>query len=124
MSRFIKLQIEFGGDVNELMVPYENDLPIVDDLRRAIDDNYSIPIQTQRLFFKGQALQESPSNTLHSFGILTSNKIRVVGRRAFKKDELTKVQDDQKEVLNTPIEPPKIDEKSVCECKCHCKCAQ
>jgi hypothetical protein len=80
--KFMKLQVEFGGDINEVMVPYTGE-PLVADLMVAIEQQLSILAETQRLMFKGQNLHEFREYPLSSFGIYNSNKIRCVGRKAF-----------------------------------------
>jgi hypothetical protein len=64
------------------MVPYVGE-PLIADLMIAIEQQLSIPAETQRLFFKGQNLHEFRAESLSNFGINNSNKIRCVGRKAF-----------------------------------------
>ncbi len=64
------------------MVPF-NQEPIVADLIVAIEQQLSIPAETQRLIFKGQNIHEHRETSLRCFGICNSNKIRCVGRKAF-----------------------------------------
>jgi hypothetical protein len=64
------------------MIPFSGD-PTVADLMFAIQQQLSIPIDTQRLMFKGQNLHETRDALLKDFGICNSNKIRCVGRKAF-----------------------------------------
>lgn len=64
------------------MIPFNGD-PLVSDLMAAIEQQLSIPADTQRLMFKGQNLHENRSASLKEFGICNSNKIRCVGRKAF-----------------------------------------
>ena len=64
------------------MVPYNGE-PIVADLMVAIEQQLSIPVETQRLMFRGQNLHDFREWPLRNFGICNSNKIRCVGRKAF-----------------------------------------
>ena len=64
------------------MIPFIGD-PSVADLMEAIEQQLSIPTDTQRLMFKGQSLHENRTASLGQFGICSSNKIRCVGRKAF-----------------------------------------
>ena len=64
------------------MIPYNGE-PLVADLMIAIEQQLSILAETQRLIFKGQNLHEFRDQSLSSFGIYNSNKIRCVGRKAF-----------------------------------------
>jgi hypothetical protein len=64
------------------MVPFAGE-PIVADLIVAIEQQLSIPAETQRLIFKGQDIHNYRESSLRSFGICNSNKIRCVGRKAF-----------------------------------------
>ncbi|CAF0958705.1 unnamed protein product [Brachionus calyciflorus] len=84
--QYMKLQIEFGGDINEIMIPFVGD-PLVADLMVAIEQQLSVPADTQRLVFKGQNIHEFHDQPLRMFGICNSNKIRLVGRKAFIKPQ-------------------------------------
>lgn len=64
------------------MIPYIGE-PLVADLMVAIEQQLSIPAETQRLVFKGQSLHDYRDQPLRVFGVCNSNKIRCVGRKAF-----------------------------------------
>ena len=64
------------------MVPFKGE-PLVADLMVAIEQQLSIPAETQRLIFKGQNIHEFRDQPLKNFGVTASVKIRCVGRKAF-----------------------------------------
>ena len=99
--QFLKLQIHFGGDIHEvnalatfvfiyllinflifvqIIVPSNED-PLVRDFQAEIERQFFVPVQVQRLVFKGQSLHEKPNFSLRAFGITNSSLIRLVGRK-------------------------------------------
>lgn len=103
--QYIKLQVAFGGDIHEVreqnffpgtfiyqcliiehkvLVLYQGE-PIVADLMVAIEQNLSVPAETQRIMFKGQSLHEFRDAPLRNFGICNESKLTLVGRKVFIK---------------------------------------
>jgi hypothetical protein len=64
------------------MVVYRGE-PIVADLMVAIEQQLSVPAETQRLMFKGQSLHEFREEPLRNFGVCNESKITCAGRRAY-----------------------------------------
>ena len=78
---FLKLQVQYGGDVSEMIFPTNSSDPTVEELQQHIEKHFSIPIHAQRVMFKGQSLNERPEGKLRQFGITNASVIRVVGRK-------------------------------------------
>ncbi|CAF1521031.1 unnamed protein product [Rotaria magnacalcarata] len=78
---FLKLQIQYGGDVNELILSTNSSDPTVQELQQHIEKQLNIPTEVQRIMFKGQNLHEKPEGKLRRYGITNASLIRVVGRK-------------------------------------------
>ena len=78
---FLKLQVQHGGDVYEMILPTQSSDPSVDELRKYLEEQLSIPADAQRIMFKGQSLHEKPQSKLRRYGITNASLIRVVGRK-------------------------------------------
>jgi hypothetical protein len=76
---FLKLQIQYGGDIVDLILPTNSTDPTVEELQRHIKKQLNIPIDVQRIMFKGQSLHEKPEGKLRRYGIKNTSLIRVVG---------------------------------------------
>jgi hypothetical protein len=78
---FLKLQIQYGGDINEMVLPTNSTDPTVEELQQCLEKQLNIPIHAQRIMFKGQGLHERPQGKLRQYGITNASLIRVVGRK-------------------------------------------
>ncbi|CAF3293608.1 unnamed protein product [Rotaria socialis] len=78
---FLKLQIQYGGDVSELILSTNSSDPTVQELQQHIEKQLNIPAEVQRIMFKGQNLHEKPEGKLRRYGITNASLIRVVGRK-------------------------------------------
>ncbi|CAF3248614.1 unnamed protein product [Rotaria sp. Silwood2] len=78
---FLKLQIQYGGDVYEMILPTNSSDPIVEELQQHIEKQFNIPTHVQRIMFKGQNLHEQPTGALRRYGITNASLIRLVGRK-------------------------------------------
>ncbi len=78
---FLKLQVQHGGDIYEMILPTKTNDPTVEELRQHIEQQLSIPTDDQRIMFKGQNLHEKPHGKLRRYGITNASLIRVVGRK-------------------------------------------
>lgn len=79
----IKLQLHFGGDVNEITVSaYGGAEPTVNDLMNVIERDFRVPRVLQNLVFHGQELHMYTNEPLSRFGIKNGGAIRLVGRMA------------------------------------------
>ena len=78
---FLKLQVQHGGDVNEMILVTKTNDPTVEELQKHIENQLSIPVDAQRIMFKGQNLHEKRESKLRRFGLTNSCLIRVVGRK-------------------------------------------
>jgi hypothetical protein len=78
---FLKLQVQYGGDVNEIILPTNSSDPTVEELQQHIEKQLNIPINAQRIMFRGQNLHGTPEGKLRRYGITNASLIRVVGRK-------------------------------------------
>ncbi|CAF5068713.1 unnamed protein product [Rotaria sp. Silwood1] len=78
---FLKLQVQHGGDIYEMVLPTTSNDPCVEELQQHIEKQLNIPTHVQRIMFKGQNLHETPQGKLRRYGITNASLIRVVGRK-------------------------------------------
>ena len=76
---FLKLQIQYGGDIHEMIFSTNSSDPTVKELQQHIEKQLNIPIHAQRIMFKGQSLHEKPEGKLRRFGLTNASLIRVIG---------------------------------------------
>lgn len=77
----VKLQLHFGGDIQEISVPaYNGAEPTVADLMTVIEREYRVPRALQNIVFHGQDLHSRGNEPLSRFGIKNGAPIRLVGR--------------------------------------------
>lgn len=55
--------------------------PTVEELQKYLEQQLSIPIDSQRIMFKGQNLHEKRDGKLRRYGLTNASLIRVVGRK-------------------------------------------
>jgi hypothetical protein len=78
---FLKLQVQHGGDINDFILPTNSSDPTVEELQQHLEKHFNIPVQAQRVMFRGQNLHEKPEGKLRRYGITNASLIRVVGRK-------------------------------------------
>ena len=78
---FLKLQVQYGGDISEFILPTNSSDPTVEELQQHLEKQLNIPTHVQRIMFKGQNLHEKPEGKLRRYGITNASLIRVVGRK-------------------------------------------
>lgn len=78
---FLKLQVQHGGDIHEMVLPTNSNDPSVEELQLHIQRQLNIPIDDQHVMFKGQNLHEKRQEKLRRYGITNTSLIRVVGRK-------------------------------------------
>lgn len=78
---FLKLQVQFGGDVSEIIFPTNSSDPTVEELLQYLEKQFSVPTHVQHVVFRGQNLHEKPESKLRSYGITNASVIRLVGRK-------------------------------------------
>ncbi|CAF1456530.1 unnamed protein product [Didymodactylos carnosus] len=78
---FLKLQVQHGGDIHEIILPTNSNDPCVEELQQHLQNQLNIPLDVQRIMFKGQNLHDKPQGKLRKFGITNASLIRVVGRK-------------------------------------------
>lgn len=78
---FLKLQAQHGGDIHEMILSTNSNDPTVEELLRQIEKQLNIPVDEQRVMFRGQNLHENPQEKLRQYGITNATLIRVVGRK-------------------------------------------
>ena len=78
---FLKLQVQYGGDINELILPTNSSDPTVEELQQHLEKQFNIPVHAQRVMFRGQNLHDHPQGKLRAYGITNAGLIRLVGRK-------------------------------------------
>ncbi len=78
---FLKLQVQYGGDIYEMILSTKTNDPTVEELQQHIENQLSIPIDSQLIMFKGQNLHEKRQGKLRRYGLTNACLIRVVGRK-------------------------------------------
>jgi hypothetical protein len=78
---FLKLQVQHGGDINDVVFPTSSNDPTVKELQQHLEKHFNIPVQAQHVMFRGQSLHEKPDEKLRRYGITNTSLIRVVGRK-------------------------------------------
>ena len=84
VHNYTKLQVRFGGDVQEVVLKTEKE-PTCRDLARVLQHTYRIPIENQLIYYRGQRLhhrhQTNYDRTLGKYGIFSGNLITLIGKR-------------------------------------------
>ena len=78
---FLKLQVQHGGDIYEMILPTKSNDPSVEELLKYIEQQLSIPVDSQYVMFKGQNLHHHRQEKLRRYGLTNASLIRVVGRK-------------------------------------------
>jgi hypothetical protein len=80
---YTKLQVHYGGDVQDLVLKTEKE-PSCGDLGKALQDAFRVPIDDQLIYYRGQRLHHHSSSderTLSRYGIFSGNTVTLVGKR-------------------------------------------
>ncbi|CAF1415228.1 unnamed protein product [Rotaria sp. Silwood1] len=81
---YTKLQVQFGGDVQEIVLKTEKE-PTCGDLAKQLQHIYRITIDNQLIYYRGQRLHhrhpENYDRTLSKYGIFSGNLIKLIGKR-------------------------------------------
>ena len=67
-----------GSDRHVLILRSSNNLRII-DLMEELQRITTIPVQTQKLYYRGQELQLNKERTLRDFGIENNAQVRLIG---------------------------------------------
>lgn len=82
--QYTKLQVHFGGDVQDILLKTTNE-PTCRDLAYEIERVFRVPIGNQLVFYRGQRLhhrhRSNYDKNLSKYGIFSGNLITLVGRR-------------------------------------------
>jgi hypothetical protein len=82
---YTKLQVHYGGDVQDLVLKTEKD-PSCSDLAKALQDTFRVSIDDQLIYYRGQRLHHHGSSSndpaLSRYGIFSGNTITLIGQRA------------------------------------------
>ncbi|CAF0747156.1 unnamed protein product [Didymodactylos carnosus] len=76
---FLKLQVQHGGDIHDVILATNSNDPCVEELQQHLQNQLNIPQDQQRIMFKGQNLHDKPEGKLRRYGITNTSLIRVVG---------------------------------------------
>ena len=81
---YTKLQVHFGGDVQDIVLKTEKE-PTCSDLANALEHTYRISTDKQLIYYRGQRLHHrhasSYDRALSRYGIFSGNLVKLVGRR-------------------------------------------
>jgi hypothetical protein len=81
---YTKLQIHYGGDVQDIVLKSEEE-PSCRDLAKVLQETFRIPVDDQLIYFRGQRLHHhhssSTDQTLARYGIFSGNTMTLVGKR-------------------------------------------
>ncbi|CAF2606070.1 unnamed protein product [Rotaria sp. Silwood2] len=81
---YTKLQVQFGGDVQDIVLKTEKE-PTCGDLAKVLQHIYRITIDHQLVYYRGQRLHHrhpsSYERPLSKYGIFSGNIIKLVGKR-------------------------------------------
>lgn len=81
---YTKLQVQFGGDVQEIVLKTEKE-PTCGDLAKTLQHAYRITINNQLIYYRGQRLHHrhpsSYDRPLSKYGISSGNLVKLVGKR-------------------------------------------
>ena len=81
---YTKLQVHYGGDVQDLVLKTEKE-PTGEDLGKALEDLFRVPRNDQLVYFRGQRLHHHSSSNndrpLSRYGIFSGNTITLIGKR-------------------------------------------
>jgi hypothetical protein len=81
---YTKLQVHYGGDVQDLVLKTEKD-PGCYDLGKALEDQFRVPINDQLVYYRGQRLHTHHSSSddyaLSRYGIFSGNTVTLIGSR-------------------------------------------
>ena len=82
--QYTKLQVIFGGDVQEIVLKTEKD-PTCRDLAKVLQHTYRIPVENQLIYYRGQRLhhrhESNYDRALSKYGIFSGNLVRLCGKR-------------------------------------------
>jgi len=82
---YTKLQVHYGGDVQDIVLKTEKE-PSCYDLGKALEDAFRVPIDNQLIYYRGQRLHNynssSDDRALSRYGIFSGNTVTLIGSRA------------------------------------------
>ena len=81
---YTKLQVHYGGDVQDVVLKTEKE-PTCQELRKALEDLFHVPINDQLIYYRGQRLHHHQSSSddraLSRYGIFSGNTVTLIGKR-------------------------------------------
>jgi len=81
---YTKLQVHYGGDVQDIVLKTEKD-PSCRDLGKILQDTFRVPVDDQLIYYRGQRLHHHRSTSddrdLSRYGIFSGNTVTLVGKR-------------------------------------------
>jgi hypothetical protein len=81
---YTKLQVHYGGDVQDLVLKTEKE-PSCNDLGKALEDQFRVPIKDQLIYYRGQSLHthnaSEDDRALSRYGIFSGNTVTLIGKR-------------------------------------------
>ena len=81
---YTKLQVHFGGDIQEVVLKTEKQ-PTCRDLSKVLEETFRIPVENQLVYYRGQRLHHRHSKSvdrlLLRYGIFSGSLISLIGKR-------------------------------------------
>jgi hypothetical protein len=80
-SRYIKLQVQYGGDLYELLLTSKDNQIRVEHVLDEIEKLLKVPKSHQSIMYKGQRLDHKPKANLDDLYIFNNSKLILTGRQ-------------------------------------------
>jgi len=80
-SRYIKLQVQYGGDLYELLLTSKDNQIRVEHILDEIEKLIKVPKCHQSIMYKGQRLDHKPKANLDDLYIFNNSKLILTGRQ-------------------------------------------
>ncbi|CAF2527518.1 unnamed protein product [Rotaria sp. Silwood2] len=81
---YTKLQVHYGGDVQDIVLKTEKD-PTCQDLGKVLEDTFRVSPNDQLIYYRGQRLHHqqtlSDDRPLSRYGIFSGNTVTLIGKR-------------------------------------------
>ncbi|KAI0985032.1 hypothetical protein GJ496_010669 [Pomphorhynchus laevis] len=73
----LKIELAYGGTSRSVMINKPEALK-VSDLQESVAEQIKVPIDDQRLYFKGQRLHQCPASLLSDVGVFNNSLVKLV----------------------------------------------
>ncbi|CAF0873228.1 unnamed protein product [Rotaria sp. Silwood1] len=80
---YTKLQVHYAGDVQDIVLKTIKE-PTCQDLGKALDETFRVPLNDQLIYYRGQRLHHQQSlsddRPLSRYGIFSGNTVTLIGK--------------------------------------------